>query len=61
MYVCKESIEHVLLLHGPDETGSDGTAGDAMHGASHGSMGHGQHMGAESSSGGNVFEWEETG
>ncbi|CAD6565477.1 MAG: hypothetical protein CYPHOPRED_005652 [Cyphobasidiales sp. Tagirdzhanova-0007] len=61
VYVCKESIEHVLLLHGPDETGSDGTAGDAMHGASHGSMGHGQHMGAESSSGGNVFEWEETG
>lgn len=38
MYVCKESIEHVLLLHGhgPDE------GGHGEHGAAHGTMGHGE-------------------
>ena len=61
VYVCKESIEHVLLLHGPEEVGIDGIAGDAMHGSAHGSMGHGQHMGAESTKAGNVFEFEDMG
>lgn len=51
VYTCKESVEHVLLLHGPDEmamlgddiSGSNGEA--AAHGASHGSMGHGEIVG----------------
>ena len=37
MYVCKESIEHVLLLHGPED-------GSGEHGAAHGTMGHGESM-----------------
>ncbi|GAA6016221.1 hypothetical protein JCM11491_003773 [Sporobolomyces phaffii] len=36
VYVCKESIEHVLLLHGPTE--GDG----AGHGSGHGGVGHGE-------------------
>lgn len=34
VYVCKESVEHVLLLHG-------GAEHEGAHGAGHGSMGHG--------------------
>lgn len=33
VYVLKESVEHVLLLHGPAE-------GEGAHGAGHGGMGH---------------------
>lgn len=35
VYVCKESIEHVLLLHGPNEV-------EGSHGVGHGGMGHGE-------------------
>ncbi|SDA01432.1 BZ3500_MvSof-1268-A1-R1_Chr10-1g02660 [Microbotryum saponariae] len=35
VYVCKESVEHVLLLHGGAEHGG-------AHGAGHGGMGHGE-------------------
>lgn len=55
VYVCKESIEHVLLLHGPDEMmtefagGLDGSGEGVQelgtHGAAHGSMGHGEIVG----------------
>ncbi|GAA5841326.1 hypothetical protein JCM3766R1_005029 [Sporobolomyces carnicolor] len=38
VYVCKESIEHVLLLHGPMEDGIDGGG----HGSGHGGVGHGE-------------------
>ncbi|GAA6064317.1 hypothetical protein JCM10212_006004 [Sporobolomyces blumeae] len=38
VYVCKESIEHVLLLHGPDE-------GEGAHGSGHGGVGHGEARG----------------
>ncbi|GAA5913806.1 uncharacterized protein JCM6883_003999 [Sporobolomyces salmoneus] len=38
VYVCKESIEHVLLLHGPLEDGTDGGG----HGSGHGGVGHGE-------------------
>ncbi|KAK4050174.1 hypothetical protein OIO90_005156 [Microbotryomycetes sp. JL221] len=34
IYVCKESVEHVLLLHGASE-------GEGAHGSGHGGMGHG--------------------
>lgn len=34
VYVCKESVEHVLLLHG-------GSEAEGAHGSGHGSMGHG--------------------
>lgn len=34
VYVCKESVEHVLLLHG-------GAEHEGAHGSGHGSMGHG--------------------
>ncbi|KAL8287327.1 hypothetical protein RQP46_003779 [Phenoliferia psychrophenolica] len=43
VYVCKESVEHVLLLHG-------GTEAEGAHGAGHG-MGHGDSGGGGSSSG----------
>jgi len=58
VYVCKESIEHVLLLHGPDEEGLDGAAGEGSHGAAHGSMGHGQTAGIDSSS---TADWDDLG
>lgn len=51
VYVCKESIEHVLLLHGPDEmmaefANGETTGGEvAAHGAAHGGMGHGEIVG----------------
>ena len=61
MYVCKESIEHVLLLHGPDEEGPDGSIGDASHGAAHGTMGHGEGIALASSGTGSVFDWEDMG
>lgn len=63
VYVCKESIEHVLLLHGPDEEGLDGLSGDASHGAAHGSFGHGEMMstGGSNTSSGTAFEWEDLG
>ncbi|GAA5907596.1 hypothetical protein JCM8208_000013 [Rhodotorula glutinis] len=35
VYVCKESIEHVLLLHGPHDA-------EGAHGAGHGGVGHGE-------------------
>ncbi|GEM10171.1 hypothetical protein Rt10032_c10g4188 [Rhodotorula toruloides] len=35
VYVCKESFEHVLLLHGPEEA-------DGAHAAGHGGVGHGE-------------------
>lgn len=35
VYVCKESVEHVLLLHGPEEA-------DGAHAAGHGGVGHGE-------------------
>lgn len=35
VYVCKESVEHVLLLHGPQDA-------DGAHGAGHGGVGHGE-------------------
>ncbi|CEQ43185.1 SPOSA6832_05083 [Sporobolomyces salmonicolor] len=35
VYVCKESVEHVLLLHGPEDA-------DGAHGAGHGGVGHGE-------------------
>ncbi|KAM0751358.1 hypothetical protein T439DRAFT_325505 [Meredithblackwellia eburnea MCA 4105] len=35
VYVCKESVEHVLLLHG-------GTEDEGAHGTGHGGMGHGE-------------------
>ncbi|GAA5982850.1 hypothetical protein JCM11641_004648 [Rhodosporidiobolus odoratus] len=35
VYVCKESIEHVLLLHDPQDV-------DGAHGAGHGGVGHGE-------------------
>ncbi|GJN92852.1 hypothetical protein Rhopal_005890-T1 [Rhodotorula paludigena] len=35
VYVCKESIEHVLLLHGPQEA-------SGAHGSGHGGVGHGE-------------------
>ncbi|GAA6054527.1 hypothetical protein JCM3770_005830 [Rhodotorula araucariae] len=35
VYVCKESVEHVLLLHGPHDA-------DGAHGAGHGGVGHGE-------------------
>lgn len=64
VYVCKESIEHVLLLHGPDEMMADfGIGGDdnvqdvGAHGAAHGSMGHGEIAGHGSSANG----WEDLG
>ncbi|GAA5967287.1 hypothetical protein JCM3765_005591 [Sporobolomyces pararoseus] len=38
VYVCKESIEHVLLLHGPLEEGGEGGG----HGSGHGAVGHGE-------------------
>lgn len=61
VYVCKESIEHVLLLHGPDEGladfGLDGEAPEvAAHGAAHGGMGHGEIVGH-----GGSGEWEDLG
>lgn len=59
VYVCKESVEHVLLLHGPDEAGPDGAVGDASHGAAHGSMGHGEGIAMASKGTGSVFEWED--
>lgn len=34
VYVCKESVEHVLLLHGGNDE-------EGAHGAGHGGMGHG--------------------
>lgn len=34
VYVCKESVEHVLLLHGSTED-------EGAHGMGHGGMGHG--------------------
>ncbi|GAA5881049.1 hypothetical protein JCM16303_004656 [Sporobolomyces ruberrimus] len=40
VYVCKESIEHVLLLHGPSEGGVGG--GGEGHGSGHGGVGHGE-------------------
>jgi hypothetical protein len=43
VYVCKESIEHVLLLHDPVDDSSNASA---SHGAAHGSMGHGQSAGS---------------
>lgn len=57
VYVCKESIEHVLLLHGPDEmiaefgmgpglnAAHEGIQDAAAHGATHGGMGHGEIVG----------------
>ncbi|KAI5481178.1 hypothetical protein MNV49_005613 [Pseudohyphozyma bogoriensis] len=42
VYVCKESVEHVLLLHGPAEEGG-------AHGAGHGGMGHGEAVVSNSS------------
>lgn len=60
VYVCKESIEHVLLLHGPDEMMSDmvNEAGGevAAHGAAHGGMGHGEIVGH-----GGSAEWDDLG
>ncbi|BGP18125.1 hypothetical protein JCM10213_004226 [Rhodosporidiobolus nylandii] len=38
VYVCKESIEHVLLLHDPQDV-------DGTHGAGHGGVGHGEGRG----------------
>ncbi|GAA6038025.1 hypothetical protein JCM8097_007505 [Rhodosporidiobolus ruineniae] len=35
VYVCKESVEHVLLLHDPQDT-------DGAHGSGHGGAGHGE-------------------
>lgn len=35
VYVCKESVEHVLLLHGASEE-------EGAHGTGHGGMGHGE-------------------
>ncbi|GAA5919637.1 hypothetical protein JCM6882_006885 [Rhodosporidiobolus microsporus] len=35
VYVCKESVEHVLLLHDPQDA-------DASHGKGHGGVGHGE-------------------
>lgn len=35
VYVCKESVEHVLLLHGPHDA-------EGAHGAGHGGVGHGE-------------------
>ncbi|BGP50013.1 hypothetical protein JCM10450v2_005921 [Rhodotorula kratochvilovae] len=35
VYVCKESVEHVLLLHGPHDA-------DGAHGSGHGGVGHGE-------------------
>ncbi|GAA6014274.1 hypothetical protein JCM10207_005405 [Rhodosporidiobolus poonsookiae] len=35
VYVCKESVEHVLLLHDPQDF-------DGSHGSGHGSVGHGE-------------------
>jgi hypothetical protein len=45
VYVCKESIEHVLLLHDPTDELTT-AAGAASHGAAHGSMGHGEGRGS---------------
>ena len=42
VYVCKESVEHVLLMHGPGDIGDAIAAGGDGHGAAHGSMGHGE-------------------
>jgi hypothetical protein len=64
VYVCKESIEHVLLLHGPDEmlglVDADGvsTGGSDMaaHGAAHGGMGHGEIIGHSTGA-----DWEDLG
>ncbi|GAA5867096.1 hypothetical protein JCM1840_001482 [Sporobolomyces johnsonii] len=42
VYVCKESVEHVLLLHGPEDT-------DGAHGAGHGGVGHGEGRAVSSS------------
>lgn len=39
VYVCKEAIEHVLLLHDPLEAQAD-----AGHGSAHGTMGHGESL-----------------
>lgn len=44
VYVCKESVEHVLMLHGPLEA-------DGSHGAGHGGMGHGEGLASIASAG----------
>lgn len=49
VYVCKESVEHVLLLHGPGEDG--GADGAGAHGSAHGSMGHGEALALPDESG----------
>ena len=66
VYVCKESIEHVLLLHGPDEmmtelsSSFDATGGSVQelgtHGAAHGSIGHGEILGH-----GTGGDWDDPG
>lgn len=61
VYVCKESIEHVLLLHGPHELGEDGEVGDASHGAAHGTMGHGEGIASGSSSTATFVEFDALG
>lgn len=53
IYVCKESIEHVLLLHEP----VDSSAGGDGHGSAHGSMGHGEGRGVAAPSGDWVEIW----
>ena len=45
VYVLKESVEHVLMLHGPNEA-------DGSHGSGHGGMGHGEGLASSSSSNG---------
>ncbi|GAA5948506.1 hypothetical protein JCM3775_004193 [Rhodotorula graminis] len=49
VYVCKESVEHVLLLHGPHDA-------EGAHGAGHGGVGHGEGLAVLGGGGGGGSE-----